>query len=181
MKNKHPGVIDLILLDHRHLRESLDVLLNEHADLGDQLSEARIFLNLLKKHSHAEEKTIYLDLENEEEFRPQVLEGIVEHRMLDQKVKMLAPKVVETPLMSDELAAEIKVLAEIVKHHIDEEEEDLLPLMRRDLSELYLADLGVRFARIRKFSVSELDEIPPEGFPIQVQRRSDENQLRTFR
>ena len=62
-----------------------------------------------------------------------ILEGKVEHGIVDSKTKMLIKKLTGLRTLSDELEVELKVLAEIVEHHIKEEEDDLFPKLKKDL------------------------------------------------
>jgi hypothetical protein len=169
MKNKHYSVVDLISIDHRFLRESFRVLLDEHADPSDKLSEARIFLNLLKIHCSAKARTVYSDLKNEDEFKSEILDAQNRHRKVSDRLRSLHSRITEIHWITPELSTELKLLAETVLRILDLEARNLLPLMKKQLSELYLCDLGIRYEKFRKFTSQELERLP--GLPVSVGRK----------
>jgi hemerythrin-like domain-containing protein len=154
------NLIDLVLIDHKTLKTCIDDLKDGDANKMKKLSSAKIFLATLKKHSEAEKKVIYAQLETNEELRPGILEGEIEHGIADAKVKLLMPRVARVTTLSEELEAELKVLAEIVNHHIKEEESALLPNIQSELDEDELLMLGKEFKKVRQFTKSELKEVP---------------------
>jgi hemerythrin-like domain-containing protein len=169
MKNKHYSVVDLISMDHRFLRDSGRILLDDQADPSDKLSEARIFLNLLKMHCSAKARTVYSDLKNEDEFKREIMDTQSRHRNVSDRLRSLHGRITEIHWITPELATELKLLAESVSRILDLEERNLLPLMKKQLSELYLCDLGIRYERFRKFTSQELERLP--GLPLSVSRK----------
>lgn len=153
-------VIDLLLVDHRYIKECIGVLINEDASKKEKLAVAKGFLDALHLHSLAEKRAVYKPLEGNEELHFTILEAEIEHGIVDQKVRSLKIKLARTRILKDEVEAELKVLAELVKHHIQEEESEMLPKMRAELDEETLREIGADFMKARKFSDQELGDYP---------------------
>jgi len=154
------SVIDLILIDHRFLKECIEVLTDENADKRKKMSVAREFLDAIALHSSAEKKAIYTSLEKNEDLHSNILEAEVEHGIVDKKVKALKIKFLHARVLKDELEAELKVLAELLKHHLMEEESEMLPKMNDVIDDETLNDMGREFMKIRKFTTKDLKDYP---------------------
>lgn len=154
------SVIDLILMDHRFLKQCMEILKSDKIEEKKKLHTAKEFLDALQTHSNAEKKSIYKPLESNEELHFNILEAEVEHGIIDQKVKTLKLKMTHLRKMSDELEAEIKVLCELLNNHLKEEESEILPKMQSELDDRTLDELGASFMRLRKFSSHELGDYP---------------------
>ncbi len=154
------NVIDLVLIDHRFLKECIETLLLGTVEKGHKLSMAREFLETLEKHSQAEKKIVYARLLSDEEFHFNILEAQVEHGIIDEKIKFLIPKVSSALGLTDELEAEFKVLAELVKHHLREEESELLPRMTELMDEETLRTMGEEFMKARQMSSRDVITFP---------------------
>ncbi len=153
-------VVDLILLDHQFLKDCVETLTSGDEDKRKKLTIGRRFIESLAKHSLAEKKAIYAPLESNEELHFNILEAQVEHGIIDKKVKMLKTRLSRARTLRDEVEAELKVLAELVKHHLQEEESELLPKMREEVTDDELKQMGMKFMTLRKFEKSELSHIP---------------------
>lgn len=154
------SVIDLILIDHRYLKECVKVLSDEDADKKKKLSMAKGFLETLQKHSMAEKKAVYASLVKNEELHFNILEAEIEHGIVDQKVKLLKPRLARARVLKEAVEAELKVLAELVKHHLQEEESEVLPKMQQEYTDEELDQMGADFMRLRKFSPKSLHDFP---------------------
>lgn len=154
------NIIDIILIDHRYLKDCIDILSNENTDKNHKLETAKGFLTTLQKHSEAEKELIYTPLEADEEFHFNILEAKIEHGIVDEKIKMLKPKITHAKILRDEIMAELKVLADLVKHHLKEEESELLPKMNELLDEEALRVMGLDFMKLRKMTSANLENYP---------------------
>lgn len=154
------NIIDILLIDHSYLKECIAVLTNDFGNKGEKLFYARTFLDTLKKHSHAEEKTVYESLSDLDDLRQFILEGEAEHSMARFKYETLIPRVARMKSLDDVTEAEIKVLAELIEHHIDEEETELFPRMRYHLDPKILNEIGFQFMIFRGFTPSDLKDYP---------------------
>ncbi len=154
------SVIDLILMDHRFMKECIEVFIDDDADKKQKMAIAKSFLDAISTHSLAERKAIYAPLEANEELHFNILEAEIEHGIVDQKVKSLKLKLARTRILKDEVEAEFKVLADLVKHHIMEEESEILPKMQEVLDDESLKDLGKSFMKLRKFTAKDMKDYP---------------------
>lgn len=154
------SVVDLILIDHRFLKECINILTNEDADKRMKLTVAKEFMDAVTLHSSVEKEAIYTPLEKIDELHFKILEAGIEHGIVDEKIKTLRMKVMQARSLRDELEAELKVLADLVKHHLMEEESELLPRMQKVMDEETLREMGVEFMKLRKFSAKDLRDYP---------------------
>lgn len=154
------NVIDLILIDHQFVKECIEVLTDEKADKRKKLSVAREFIESVATHSQAEKKSIYTPLEKNEDLHFNILEAEIEHGIVDQKIRALRIKLSGIRTLRDEIEAELKVLAELVKHHIIEEESEMLPKMKDVLDEDTLTEIGKNFMKARNFTAKDLMNYP---------------------
>jgi hemerythrin-like domain-containing protein len=157
---KNINIIDMILLDHRSIKECIDVLSSDATTKTRKLDVAKVFFEFMIKHIATEEKIVYSQMESDEKFHFNVLEFKVEHGMISQKIKDLRSKVMRARTLKDEVEAELKVLAQLVKTHIKEEESDFLPKMQELLDEASLIQMGEGFMKLRKLTPKDLRDHP---------------------
>lgn len=158
--NNKFNICDLLILDHSYLKECVLQLKNEKIDKKIKYKTGKTFLDALHKHSQAEKKCVYKPLLNLDKFKKDIIEGEIEHEIADQKCAYLIKKLKYSRSLSDELEIELKVLAEIVRHHITEEETNLIVKMRSSLSSEVLDEMGLQFMKLRKFSEKDLADYP---------------------
>lgn len=137
-------VVDLILSDHRLFEDLLRQLRNEAADRD---AVRRAFSALHVAHAEAEEHEVYPTLrkkdaidEHEEEH------GEEEHAEGHQA--LLAVLDMEE-LEGDDFDDAVEKLAEVVNHHLTEEELTILNPAREDVPEDTRRELGSRFVALR--------------------------------
>ncbi|MGZ3742181.1 MAG: hemerythrin domain-containing protein, partial [Bdellovibrionota bacterium] len=126
-------ITDLMLRDHKPLKRLLKTMKDTDASIFDVRVAFEQFAPLLEAHSRPEEDSLYEWMtSDEEELRVAGFEGKTEHAIADQLAKEI-----QNSGEGDEFRARIKVLAELVEHHVKEEEEDLIPRIRKlvDLEE----------------------------------------------
>jgi hypothetical protein len=133
----------LLRLDHDEaIKLARDMYESESGD------ERRALLRQLKPallvHSRAEEKEVYdvLLKFSEPELRDMAWEGYVEHGVLDDLLeKLLKSRKTET----DEWKAHAKVLLEFLEHHMQDENERMLPALEEHFNDEEREALGRRF------------------------------------
>lgn len=153
-------IIDILLIDHSYLKECIEVLTDRNRNKQEKLFYSRTFLDTLKKHSIAEEKTVYESLVEMDEIHMHILEGLAEHSMAKFKYQTLIPRLARMKVLDDVTEAEIKALAEHVAHHIHEEESKLFPKMKENLDQGILNEIGFQFLILRKFTPQDLKDFP---------------------
>lgn len=139
------NIVDLLERDHEKLKELARVLRDTSARPKAKLSSAKEFFKLFSKHSKFELKVLYSALKGERSLRAMVIEGEVEHGILDKKISHLARKLAEVQKLDEALTEELRVLGEVVLHHLKEEEEELFFYMKKELPSKKLGEMGLNF------------------------------------
>ena len=158
------SVIDLIMNDHRQVEQLFDQLTNDPSTRPNLLP---VLTTLLVAHSRAEEAEVYPVARDEAGIAEEVEHSQEEHLQADQLLKQLASTSPESPEFETVLA----VLVEAVTHHVEEEEEKVLPGMRSGLDEQRLAALGEAFLAAREEHLGD----QPEDMRVIDLRQQAEN------
>lgn len=142
-------IVQLILKDHKQLKQLIKILKDDEADVSERQDAFEQFAPLLIMHAKPEEQTMYEAMKEEDDLRAEGFEGEVEHQLADQLLE-------EAKRTDDEdlWCARVKVLAEIVEHHIREEESTLLPDFKKECQPEQREELAQEFLRLK----SELAE-----------------------
>ncbi len=122
-----PDIVELILQDHKPIKELLQVLKGSDVEFAEKRSTFEEFMPMLKNHAEPEQETLYVRMKDENELREDAFEGDVEHALAAQLMEELTPE----PEDEDVWMAKVKVLAELVEHHIEEEEDEMLKQVRK--------------------------------------------------
>ena len=136
-----PDVVDLIISDHRELQRLFEVLRNEP---DKRPAMAPVMSTLLFAHSRAEESEVYPQA-REAGGDEDVEHSQKEHLVADQLAERLTGLDPESAEFSDVL----EELVHAVTHHLEEEEETVLPHMRERMDGDTLQQLGERFLAAR--------------------------------
>ena len=157
---KRGDIIQLILNDHKPLKKLIKVMKNQDKDIEIRRSAFEDFMPLLIVHAKSEELVLYTYMKSDKDLRTEAFEGDVEHGLADQMLEE-ARRTDDDDLWS----ARVKVLAELVEHHIEEEEESLLPDFKKS------SDSDTRVALGEKY-ISKKGEVKMDENKIhQVDRR----------
>jgi hemerythrin superfamily protein len=136
-------IVELILRDHKPLKKLIKVMKDSEAELSEVQEAFLEFAPLLLNHSKPEEKALYVKMkQREDDIRTEGFEGDTEHQIAAHLVNEINATEDE-----DELRARIKVLAELVEHHIEEEEEDMLPDVRKEFELQERVLMGQEYVR----------------------------------
>ncbi len=148
------NAIDLLEQQHREVEE----LFEEFEGTGEGAHKARERLcreisDQLAVHAEIEEKLFYPESKqaNTEEL---LRESVEEHLSM----KRIVADLIESGPSDEQFDAKMKVLQEQVEHHVREEEKELFPKVRKDLSKEELEDLGERMETMA-------EELEAEGEP----------------
>ncbi|GAA3465823.1 hemerythrin domain-containing protein [Nonomuraea roseola] len=139
-------VITMITSDHRAI-EALFERLNSRQ--GDPEADVAELAALLTAHARAEEDRVYAEVQPSEAHH-----GVEEHKEAEVLLDALKHATPGTPHFSETLVK----LVESVKHHVEEEESEILPALRESLSQKQLEQLGKAFKERRE---SELLALRP--------------------
>ena len=137
--------VALIKADHRKVEQ----LFREFEEAGDRASKTkqRLVEQIIKElevHATIEEDTYYpaVEAKAKKDGKELVAEAIEEHHV----VRILLGELSTTPAEDEAFDAKVTVLMENVRHHVEEEEEELLPQSEKILGEEELTRLGGEMA-----------------------------------
>lgn len=124
-------LVEALKADHKKLQAEINLL--KETDISDrerQLSFAR-FLPILVSHTKREENVVYNYMKSlkDDYLSLMAYEGKTKHMIAEQLIEdMLSDR-----LINQEWSASAKVLAELVEQHIEEEEHEVFPVLKRSL------------------------------------------------
>jgi len=137
-KENFMNAIDLLKADHDHVNKLFQKVQatkeGEHMDLFDQIYAE------LETHTHIEETIFYPRMSEfgDEELQKLTAEGVEEHR----QAKMFLRELNAMKSDGEKFEAKLKVLMEDIKHHVQEEEGQMFPLVKKQFDEYTLQTLG---------------------------------------
>jgi hemerythrin superfamily protein len=143
-------ILKLLLDDHKPLKRLIKVMKGE-GEIEKKREAFEEFAPTLLAHAKPEEQSLYEHMKGNEELRTEGFEGDVEHHLADQLVEQIK-------LTDDEdvWEARVKVLAELVEHHIEEEEEEMFPDFRKETEAEERVELGEKYLQYRaKYETGE--------------------------
>ncbi|WP_250436603.1 MULTISPECIES: hemerythrin domain-containing protein [unclassified Caballeronia] len=127
--------IQVLTDDHRAVQKLFDAFEKaEKDDLDAKATLVRRACEELTVHAMIEEELLYPAAQEalDEDDRPDVEEAYVEHYL----VKVLIEKFTQLKPSDKGFDATFKVLSEMVNHHIEEEESELFPKLRKSGADL---------------------------------------------
>lgn len=143
-------VVDLILRDHEELKKLSDLLKDSNTFRAKKAEAFECFVPLLLAHAKAEEKSLYLQMKEVRELKMVALEGDTEHALAEQLIREI-----NAEQDDDNWNAKVMVLAEIVAHHIEEEEDAVLLDVEEKMSLASRTAMGHIYSHIK----AEIDSL----------------------
>ncbi|MDZ4660479.1 MAG: hemerythrin domain-containing protein [Pseudomonadota bacterium] len=135
--------VNALVRDHDELREDIRNLKDTELSMRERRNSfARLIPNLVS-HTKREESAVYSYMKSAdaEDLKPMALEGEEEHRLVDQLVKEMKSE----KISPEDWSAKGKVLAELIEHHVDEEETEVFPKLKKQLDDSTDADLCEKY------------------------------------
>ena len=132
------NAIDLLKEDHDRVDKLFQKVQateeGEHMQLFEQIFEE------LEVHTHIEETIFYPQMKEkgDEELLKLTAEGIEEHR----QAKMFLRELSSMKNEGEKFEAKLQVLMEDIKHHVQEEEGQMFPMVQKQFNEHALQTLG---------------------------------------
>lgn len=138
-------IVELISDDHRRFEDLMRTVRDRTADRAGALDELSA---LLVAHAVAEEREAYPSLQKRDAADEEEVEhGEREHAAINAALLL----VLETnDVGAPEFEERLHELSEVLAHHLDEEERDLLNGAREELSPEQADEIGGRFASARQ-------------------------------
>lgn len=162
-------IVKLIVADHLPLKRLISVLKNSDLSIRARRRAFEQFAPLLLVHAHAEEESLYTFLKYEKkDLRIHGLEGDVEHA--------LAEYMIDEVKMAEDAgvwSARAKVLAELVEHHIKEEEEQIIPDFKKEVDVEDRVFIGKQYLDLKDHYRREARLTDDEVGAIQDERNRD--------
>jgi len=128
------NAIDLVVQQHREVERAFEEL--EEAASEDKRELFEALASMLVAHDAIERQIFYPACERAVDEENVLRESLVEHGLVEFCLFNADRK------RGDELDSYVKVLKDLVMHHVEEEESELLPKARRDIDEDMLESLG---------------------------------------
>jgi hemerythrin superfamily protein len=126
-----------------HLKEEHDKVKGLFSQMTEKGRDDRLLEQLMAEldgHMDAEEEVVYMHFEQEEPTRIKVLEGYEEHRAARRTLAEL-----QRTDDDEKWEAKLKVLSEMIQHHVEEEEEAMFPEARKLIDQQQAEDMLRRF------------------------------------
>lgn len=148
-------IFDRIKTDHDTLRAMLERI--EGADKESRRAIFNEFQRELWAHGKVEEAVFYASLTQHREAKAEAMEGLNEHHMINGLAEEL------NAMRSDDGAwtAKMQVLGELLRHHLEEEEDELFEEARDALEDARAAELGSIYDERKKHAMAALAPLPP--------------------
>ena len=158
--------LDLLVADHR----TVDELFDRFESLGDNATKTKRqvadkIIRELAVHAVAEEQVLYPVIrECSDEMRDLVLESLEEHHV----AKVLLAELQNMDADHERFAAKVTVLSESIRHHVEEEEQELFPKVRKALGNELLGDMGKAIQQAKKAAPTRAHPGAPDEPPGNV-------------
>ena len=144
-----PDIVEIIKEQHRQVEELLTQAEEEGSDRAALMQEVA---RMLLPHSEAEESFVYpaiRDLATDQD--DEVKDGVTEHHQIEEMLQNLLRGGPDDPGYDGTIAA----IAGELRHHVQEEEEDLLPILAERLDDAEREEMGRRFIEATTGSLPE--------------------------
>lgn len=140
-------ILNILREDHKKVQDILEKILDtsDHAAKSRQQEYAKLKKELLQ-HMHGEETVFYPFLLEEGDDRETAFEAIEEH----EAVKMALPGIEHTDVTDERWKPKVKVMAEMVRHHIQEEEDEIFEQAEELMDEETSRRLAKEFQQAKK-------------------------------
>ncbi|HEX3952836.1 MAG TPA: hemerythrin domain-containing protein [Stellaceae bacterium] len=141
------GIAEGILQDLHNDHSEVGELLGQIKDCENGTERHRLFSAMAGKllpHLKAEQEVLYARLEQGKaaESRQFGVEGTSEHQLVEQQVRKLSGM---PDVMSDRWMAELKVLQDLIEHHVGEEESTGFSCARDEFTKEQLEAMSPQF------------------------------------
>jgi hemerythrin superfamily protein len=135
-----PDAIVLLKNDHKQVEK----LFKQFQKLGDDAKQTKRqvvdeIIEALSVHAAIEEQHFYPTVrEHITDLEDEVLEALEEHHI----VKWTLSELKDLPVDNERFDAKVTVLIESVRHHVEEEEQEMFPAVREAMGRKALTELG---------------------------------------
>ena len=149
---KIDSIVDALKEDHKNLKKFIEIMKSD-VEQREKRGAYLQFVSLLKSHASSEEKAVYTPCLANEDLSIEAHEGFVEHKVANSLIQSI-----DKTREKEEWTAKVKVLAELVEHHIDEEESELLPKVAKKFESDAKKEMVVDFVSLRERSQKDVTQ-----------------------
>lgn len=154
--------ITLLTDDHREVVRLLDQVLGGALDSDELVEAINTIIHDLSVHAVAEEVVLYPTVRDELPGGPALAdEALEEHARVERALADLDGRDPREQPIRDQ----VQRVAEEVKHHVEEEEGDLFPALRKHLTAEQLEDLGTRLEKVKDIAPTRPHPNAPDTPP----------------
>lgn len=165
-KVNESDIISLILADHVPLKKLIKVLKDTEVKMAEKKPSFEKFSSLLLAHAKSEAESLYVHMKQETgDLKTEAFEGETEHNIAESLVEQINQ-------ISDknEWLAKVKVLAELVEHHIEEEEGEMFKTIRKEMDIETRMEIGAEYVQLK----ADYEDNMPSGSKSPKQKRSNQ-------
>lgn len=163
-KDRHSmsTIYNLIRKDHNKHRTLLKKIAQTHGDTPQRRELWQRFYYDVKAHAAAEEETLYAEMMRHPEGQPEARHSVSEHKELDDLMEALN----DMPFSNPHWLQKFKTLRHDYLHHINEEENEILPQGRKLLGLSAAKLLGAKFTQRKPAEVKRVDQKAEEKLTV---------------
>lgn len=149
-------IISLILTDHVPLKNLITKLKETHIGRAEKEECLKDFISILTGHAKSEENSLYVAMKEYDMLKLESYQGDTEHAIAEQLIQ----EINGTP-NDNEWLAKVKVLAEMVENHIEEEETEILEMVRQEIELSARIEIGDEYTKLSQdFSHLQFNRAP---------------------
>jgi hemerythrin-like domain-containing protein len=134
-------IFDLLREEHRMAMEMLEQICESGLDEEERNEQFAEFRAMLMSHSLAEARAFYAPLKQSADEPDKVLEADVEHLVVERLLEDLSGNLLEDA----QWLARAKVLRELIRHHVQEEESALFRMAQQAFDQDELEEMAEDF------------------------------------
>lgn len=140
-------IYQVLKKDHEEVRDLIEEQIESHkSGSGSGADLMAKIASELSAHMESEEKILYPRLEEDEGAREKILESYEEHHVAKEVLKELG----KTSKSDDRWLAKLKVMKELVDHHVEEEEKHVFKAARKFLNKEAAQEIAEKFMDEKK-------------------------------
>jgi len=170
------NVLELIKNDHSMVDKMFQEI-EESIKNNDEEEALAIFQDLknsLLLHARSEAAAVYDRLLSHEKVKSFAFEGEEEHGLIEE----LLAKLDETKAVDDSWQGAFTVLKEIVDHHVEEEENELFPKMKKLFSKTQLENMAEEMVLQKEYLSTDEDFSKEEISPMTHKNSGNQTRMR---
>lgn len=153
-KKNSGDIIQIILKDHEPLKKWIKILKSPDKKISEKRPIYESFALSLLGHAKPEEESLYVHMKEESAgLRAEGFEGVTEHALAEQMITDI-----NQTHDQDEWMAKVKVLAELIDHHIEEEEDEMFKQIKKEFDLERRVSIGEEYLKLKKEFHNELSE-----------------------